>query len=337
MAVEKDQSAWLPEPPPPRPARRDAAIEAALRKFDDVEEPAPARWAARPSWASAHRPQLVMIVSAMLLVIVGIPAALIGLRNPPEKAPPPVAAFEKEAPPQRVVPQAQPAPATPPPLVQMAPPPPRPRSEPAVRNFQGADGAPAVSSETVTQSLPAVPPVVAAPPAPAPSPVIAAAPPAPPPPPPPPPPASANRQATAEGIADNLLVTGSRIPKPALEAPAPAKVLSPDQSYRRFLSALQSAVRSGNRGAVIALIGFPLRVNFASGARTYRDARSVERDFERIFTPKVKRAIAAQRAEQLFTRDQGAMVGSGELWFRESCANTDCSRTGPVRIVAVNP
>ena len=41
MAVEKDQSAWLPEPPPPRPARRDAAIDAALRRFDGIDEPAP--------------------------------------------------------------------------------------------------------------------------------------------------------------------------------------------------------------------------------------------------------------------------------------------------------
>ena len=39
MAVDSDQTDWLPKPPPPRPARRDAAIETALRKFDGVDEP----------------------------------------------------------------------------------------------------------------------------------------------------------------------------------------------------------------------------------------------------------------------------------------------------------
>src|SRR5947208_14646411 len=102
MAVEKDQSAWLPEPPPPRPARRDAAIDAALRRFDGIEEPAPGARERRPSWARAHRPQMAVMVSALLLMIVGIPAALIGLRNapsPPASSPPPVNATEAPAPP----------------------------------------------------------------------------------------------------------------------------------------------------------------------------------------------------------------------------------------------
>jgi hypothetical protein len=56
-----------------------------------------------------------------------------------------------------------------------------------------------------------------------------------------------------------------------------------------------------------------------------------------VFTPKVKRAVLAQRPDRLFVRDLGAMVGDGELWFRETCPNAACSPPGPVRIVAVNP
>src|SRR5438067_492229 len=93
MAVEKDQAAWLPEAAPPRPARREAAIEAALRKFDRVDEAAStAKEGKRRSWSSPHRPRLAVFASAMLLLVVGIPAALIGIRNtePPRasKAPP---------------------------------------------------------------------------------------------------------------------------------------------------------------------------------------------------------------------------------------------------------
>jgi hypothetical protein len=88
---------------------------------------------------------------------------------------------------------------------------------------------------------------------------------------------------------------------------------------------------------VIAMIDFPLRVNGPSGPRFYRDARSVERDFDRIFTPKVRRAILAQRADKLFVRDQGAMIGDGEVWFDTTCPKTSCSPAGPVRIRAINP
>jgi hypothetical protein len=113
--------------------------------------------------------------------------------------------------------------------------------------------------------------------------------------------------------------------------------MSVEQPNAAFLSRLQAAVRRNDRDALIALVAFPLRVNFAGGARTYRDAASLGRDFDRVFTPKVKRAVLAQRPDRLFVRDLGAMVGDGELWFRETCPNAACSPPGPVRIVAVNP
>ena len=51
MAVDQDDFG-LPSPPPPRPARRDAAIEAALRQFDGVEDAAAEQ--PRRTWARAH-------------------------------------------------------------------------------------------------------------------------------------------------------------------------------------------------------------------------------------------------------------------------------------------
>jgi hypothetical protein len=113
--------------------------------------------------------------------------------------------------------------------------------------------------------------------------------------------------------------------------------MSPSRADQRFLSQLQAAVRSNDRSAVVRLVNLPLRVNFAGGGRVYRDRQAVTRDFDRIFTAKVRRAIAAQRPDQLFVRDQGTMIGDGEVWFSESCANAACSATGPVRILAVNP
>ena len=138
-------------------------------------------------------------------------------------------------------------------------------------------------------------------------------------------------------MADNVVVTGSRVERPALAAPSPFEAKTTAAPYASFLSRLQSAVRSGDRRALIGLIAFPLRVNSAGGPRIYRDAAAVGRDFDLIFTPRVRRAILRQRPDKLFVRDQGAMVGEGELWFRETCTNSTCSPQGPVRIVAVNP
>jgi hypothetical protein len=110
-----------------------------------------------------------------------------------------------------------------------------------------------------------------------------------------------------------------------------------DQGYAPFLSRLQALVRTNDRRSMIGLIAFPLRVNAAGRTRLYRDSASVERDFDRIFTSHVRTAILEQRGDELFVRDQGAMVGSGELWFSQTCTNTSCSPPGPVRIIAVNP
>jgi len=338
MTAEKDQSAWLPEPPPPRPARRDAAIETALCRFDGVEDAAlPVREEPRRSWASTHRPKFAVLVSAMLLVILGIPAALIGLRNAPaprtsQMSVPKVRYTENYQPPP-------PAPIAPtPPTAQLPPATPRPLSAPPVSKYNGEDLGVAAKKEpsrevaeeaTVSQMLPAAP-------------MAAAPPPAPPPPPPPPPPAP---QAVAEadqvsGAAksQNIIVTGSRVAKPARAAPSQmqSKMVA-DQGYPAFLSRLQSAFKANNRRAVIGVISYPLRVNSGGSSQLYRDAASVQRDFDRIFTAKVRKAVMKQRADNLFVRDQGAMVGDGELWFSETCANVACSPPGPVRIIAVNP
>jgi hypothetical protein len=147
-------------------------------------------------------------------------------------------------------------------------------------------------------------------------------------------------QKSAQEGASEVVVTGSRVRNPALARSDALSVSDSrlhDPAYAAFLSRLQIAVRENDRGAVIKMIQFPLRVNSGGKSRLYRDARSVRRDFDQIFTSRVKQAIAEQRFDGLFVRDQGAMIGNGELWFDQMCSNTACSPPGPVRIRAVNP
>jgi len=116
-----------------------------------------------------------------------------------------------------------------------------------------------------------------------------------------------------------------------------AEPTSADAARQAFLARLQRAVRSGDRHAISGMIAYPLRVNSAGGAHLYKDAKAVERDFNLIFTPRVNQVILVQRPDRLFTRDVGTMIGNGEVWFSQSCVDAACSRTGAMRITAINP
>ena len=165
-------------------------------------------------------------------------------------------------------------------------------------------------------------------------------------------------QKSVGGLASNdIAVTGSRIPQPNLTSASPVTVMAresveransadavsapdwvkKDAAFATFLKRLQGAVRTNDRGAVIKLIRFPLRVNTKSKSQVYRDSASVRADYDKIFTPQVRQAILSQKSDRLFGRDQGLMIGNGQVWFDHVCTNAQCAPPGPVRITAVNP
>lgn len=328
----------LPTPPPPRPAARQAAVEAALRKFDGSEEILPESSAPRrPTqswWTNLGRRPAGALVTAALIAVIGVPAALIALRDQniaprtQEQAPP---QSEQNAVADSVTGtnamQAEPAG----PAAAVGPPEPSRRSVPEPLSL-----APSAKQRIQADELkgsdaaPMAAPVAAAPP---------------PPPPPPPAPPAAAPQIAGEAETQDIVLTGSRVAQPSLRkrnenrerAASAASPLAVIDANGEFLSRLQSAAGANDKRAILQLVGLPLRVNFDAGPKTYHDRRSVERDFDLIFTPHVRQAILDQRADQLFTNYQGAMIGAGEIWFDESCANSSCSRRGPVRIRAVNP
>jgi hypothetical protein len=337
MPHNVDDSALVPKPPPPRPARRDAAIDAALRRFDGMEDEAPAPVRPRPSWIG--RPQLAWAMTACLVAVIGLPTAFIVMRdgNSPvfQTAPPsPTTESRRESVAQNSV--AVEAPPAQQPVAS--------KTSPVSVNLptQRQDNAATLANNKPADELAAAEP----------STIVYAAAPPPPPPPPPLPAAPMLAEKSAGGMVSNdVVVTGSRVPQPNLEreeglvasaqraddaASAPDWVKR-DPSYAAFLKRLQDAVRANDRAAVIKLVGFPLRVNSNGRSRLYRDAASVRGDYDRIFTPNVTRAILGQRFDRMFGRDQGLMIGDGQVWFDHVCINARCSPPGPVRITAMNP
>lgn len=85
MNGEDDIAAQLPDPPPPAPLRRQAAIGEALRRYDaahggePVAEPLPP--AREPWWARIGRPQAAALVTAGLIALIGVPAAWLSVSH----------------------------------------------------------------------------------------------------------------------------------------------------------------------------------------------------------------------------------------------------------------
>jgi len=344
-----DDSVYLPTPPPPRPASREAAIGAALRRFDGIaDRPSvskPARW----TWN--RHPQLGFALAASLVVAIGLPAAFIAIRDQGSSprsvsaAAPPTTQPRRSAGPSAIIPEAAPEPG---PLESRAPMPP---GAPPVR-LQREEAK--VSSVTEAPAAPAAD-------------MAYAAPPPPPPPAPPSPPAAPSAQVAEKAVANGLIVTGSRIPRPnvsaqsgtmnretsgvaaerdesdvanslpASTAPAAPDWVLKDRSYAVFLTRLQTVVRSNDRNGVINLIHFPLRVNTGGRSRFYADARAVRANYDRIFTRKVISSILVQPFDRLSGGSRGLMIGNGEVWFDHVCSSSSCSTPAPVRIMAVNP
>ncbi len=335
MGKDSDDLVSLPSPPPPRPAARRAAIDAALRRFDGIEEaPAQREPRRRLGWATMHRRPAGALVAAALVAVVFIPAVPIILRdNPPGVVP--QAEVPSQVQPSRdasicagadCADQAasEPGPAPPDQAVVAAAPPSlaQPLALPDAEAEDRLELASAARERKAAVEAPA--PVLMAP--------------APPPPPPPPAEPEAERD-------QNIVVTGTLIRAPNVAkqsradqvgyAATPASPLTTTDRYGEFLSRLQAGMKANDRRAIIALIGFPLRVNFDGRTQTYRSPRDVERDFDRIFTPQVRSEVSNLQPDELMSRDGGRLKGKGRLWF--GCSKRSCSSGDTIHIREVNP
>lgn len=314
LAQESDDIVSLPAPPPPNPAARRTAIDTALRKFDGIEEPARTRqspW----QWASTHRRATGGLVTAALIAVVGIPAIQVAIQNQPqdissEQAEPSLptadvqeidsnAAANAAAPPV-----AQPAsdrPATALPMARNEPATPPEESRALAKQEQPGftDARPEQKARAATTA-----PLLSAPASPMASVAAAPPPPARPPPPPPPPPAPMAERETADAVAaesDNIVVTGSQVRRQNMKSAAPVTAITAEEAEAVFETKLRTAFQSNNRKAILALIAYPLKVDFNGDVRTYRTRSEVERDFDRIFTSEVRGAVLSGQASRHLT------------------------------------
>ncbi len=82
--------------------------------------------------------------------------------------------------------------------------------------------------------------------------------------------------------------------------------------FKKFLKRLQNWVANNQKDSVASVITFPLKNSLAKNKTAFI------KNYDSLINEKVKKALFTQNMRQIFRRDQGAMIGSGELWFNET-------------------
>ncbi|MEO6390902.1 MAG: hypothetical protein ABIP75_03560 [Pyrinomonadaceae bacterium] len=126
------------------------------------------------------------------------------------------------------------------------------------------------------------------------------------------------------GLIGSLDATGARAAQSVCGSPE-------DQAARvAFLVKLQTAVAAGDKNAVAGLVSFPMRWHHGMKVGSVRGRSAFLKNYDQLLDQKVRDAIAAQKPEELFVRDQGTMIGTGEVWFEQ------VGKSKQFRIITIN-
>lgn len=75
------------------------------------------------------------------------------------------------------------------------------------------------------------------------------------------------------------------------------------------------AVAANDRATVASLIRYPIRARIGGASTAIPDPAALISHYDAIFSPAFRAAIAAALPRNMFVRDQGVMLGHGEVWF----------------------
>lgn len=100
-------------------------------------------------------------------------------------------------------------------------------------------------------------------------------------------------------------------------------------AFIKFFSELKTAVAAKDQQAIANLVAYPLKVNADPKRFTVKDSAELKKNFKNIFTKNVTDAVVSQDIGNLFCRDQGVMIGSGQVWITQ--------RKDKIGIYVINP
>ena len=101
--------------------------------------------------------------------------------------------------------------------------------------------------------------------------------------------------------------------------------------YEKVFTAFKTAVVGGDRAAVVEEVRFPLNIG---GGRKITGPGEFQRNYEKIITPAVVKAVSAQDFGTVFVNQQGVMIGDGQVWLNGQCLDKACTRT-EVKVITI--
>ncbi|WP_164139017.1 hypothetical protein [Stenotrophomonas maltophilia] len=150
-----------------------------------------------------------------------------------------------------------------------------------------------------------------------------------------PPPMEANAPATPAAPAAEPTAAAPAAPAadaPAEDARARIETLLGDAAqYEKVFNAFRTAVVGGDRAAVVEEVRFPL--NIADGKKVTGPGE-FQRNYEKIITPAVVKAVSEQDFGKVFVNQQGVMIGDGQVWLNGTCLDKACTQT-EVKVITI--
>lgn len=136
--------------------------------------------------------------------------------------------------------------------------------------------------------------------------------------------------------AKDAAATPADAPSPAEPAADDARarietLLGDAAQYEKVFNAFKTAVVAGDRAAVVEEVRFPLNI---SGGKKITGPGEFQRNYEKIITPAVVKAVSAQEFGTVFVNQQGVMIGDGQVWLNGQCLDKACTRT-EVKVITI--
>lgn len=91
--------------------------------------------------------------------------------------------------------------------------------------------------------------------------------------------------------------------------------IASQDAFNKFLISLKAATKDPK--AMTKHVLFPLRVNAKPKMKPIKNEEDLQKHFAAVFSDNVLKVIDSQKVEEIFCRDQGVMLGDGEIWIRQ--------------------
>ncbi|WP_329811086.1 hypothetical protein [Stenotrophomonas sp. SMYL8] len=147
-----------------------------------------------------------------------------------------------------------------------------------------------------------------------------------------PPPMEASAAATPAAETAAPAAEPAAADAPAEDARARIETLLGDAAqYEKVFNAFKTAVVGGDRAAVVEEVRFPLNI---AGGKKITGPGEFQRNYEKIITPAVVKAVSGQDFGKVFVNQQGVMIGDGQVWLNGQCLDQACAQT-EVKVITI--